>query len=130
MNQCLRAVSSSYFHDSRMKSQFLLLIYHIGLCDGISQKELSESVPFDKFFISTMTKELIELEFVRNDSQGRLHLTDQGRDIFITSKMMFNLLDRDFFDILVDKKKEMLGEVMRKMDAHLDELIIEFSENE
>ncbi len=36
MNQCLRTVLLRYLHNSRVKPQFLLLIYHIGSCDGIS----------------------------------------------------------------------------------------------
>ena len=61
-----------------------------------------------------------------NDSSGKLHslhLTDQGRDIFAMSRMMFELLDRNLFDVLTDEEKEVLAEIMRKLDDRADRIM-------
>ena len=132
MNQCVRMYADNYLHDTRVKPQYLLLISRIGSKDGISQKEINEEVPFDKSYISTMVRDLIDLGYVYNDSSGKLHnlhLTDQGKDIYAMSKMMFDLLDRSLFEVLTDDEKEQLGVIMKKLDARVDELVEDFARN-
>lgn len=132
MNQCVRMYADNYLHDTRIKPQYLLLISLIGNSDGISQKEINEDIPFDKSYISTMVRELIELGFVYNDSSGKLHslhLTDQGKDIYAMSRMMFDLLDRSLFEVLTDEEKDQLASIMKKLDARTAELVSDFSKN-
>lgn len=130
MNQCVRAYAVNYLRDTRIKPQYMLLINHIGRKDGTSQKEINEDVPFDKSYISTMVRELIELGYVYNDSSGKQHclrLTDQGRDIFAMCRMMFDLLDRNLFETLTEEERAQLNSIMRKLDASADRLMAEFS---
>ena len=112
--------------DTRLKPPYLILIFHIGKRDGLSQKELIDEVPYDKSYISTMVHDLIDLGLVYNDSSGKLHslhLTDQGRDIYAMSRMMFELMDRNLFDVLTDEEKDVLAEIMRKLDARADHIM-------
>ena len=130
MSQCMKTVAASYLHDTRIKPQYLTLIYRIGSGEGISQKELNEDVPYDKSYISTMVHDLIELGLVYNDSSGKLHclrLTDQGRDIYAMSRMMFDLIDRSLFDVLTEEERSVLNRVMVKLDSRVDQLIEQFS---
>lgn len=132
MNQCVRMYADNYLHDTRIKPQYLLLISLIGNSDGISQKEINEDIPFDKSYISTMVRELIELGFVYNDSSGKLHslhLTDQGKDIYAMSRMMFDLMDRSLFEVLTDEERGQLASIMKKLDARTAELVSDFSKN-
>ena len=83
MNLCMKGYADKYLRDTRIKPPYLILIFHIGKRDGLSQKELIDEVPYDKSYISTMVHDLIDLGLVYNDSSGKLHslhLTDQGRD--------------------------------------------------
>ena len=110
----------------RTSTSYLILIFHIGKRDGLSQKELIDEVPYDKSYISTMVHDLIDLGLVYNDSSGKLHslhLTDQGRDIYAMSRMMFELMDRNLFDVLTDEEKDVLAEIMRKLDARADHIM-------
>ena len=39
------------------------------------------------------------------------------------SRMMFELLDRNLFDVLTDEEKEALAEIMRKLDDRADRIM-------
>ena len=39
------------------------------------------------------------------------------------SRMMFELLDRNLFDVLTDEEKEVLAEIMRKLDDRADRIM-------
>lgn len=131
MSQCMRLVASAYLKDSNVKPQYLTIIYHLGTNDGISQKELNEVVPFDKSYISIMVHDMIKIGLIYNDGEGKqhsLHLTDRGRDVYVMSRMMFDLLDRNLFDVLTDEEKESLRGIMGKLDSRLDKLMADFSQ--
>ena len=44
------------------------------------------------------------------------------------SRMMFDLLDRNLFDVLTDEEKESLRGIMGKLDSRLDKLMADFSQ--
>ena len=126
MNLCMKGYADKYLRDTRIKPPYLILIFHIGTRDGLSKNKLIDDVPYDKSYISTMVHDHIDLVQVNNDSSGKLHslhLTDQGRDIFAMSRMMFELLDRNLFDVLTDEEKEVLAEIMRKLDDRADRIM-------
>ena len=133
MNQCIKLMTAEYLKDTRIRPHYLVFISTIGCNDGISQKELNEHISYDKSFVSTVVRELIELGFVTNESSGKthsLHLTDSGRDIFAMSGMMFALLDKSLFDVLSEEEKEALSSIMRKMNARIDEIIDSYSKED
>lgn len=132
MNQCIRLMSSHYLRDTRIRPHYLFFIGTIGRHDGISQKELNEHIGYDKSFVSTVVRELIDLGFVTNDSSGKthsLHLTESGRDIYAMATMMFDLLDRNLFDVLTDEEKESLRSIMTKIDSRVDGFIDTYSKD-
>lgn len=131
MSQCMKLVASKYLKDSTVKPQHLTVVYHLGTNDGISQKELNESVPFDKSYISVMVRDMTEMGLIYNDGEGKqhsLHLTDRGRDVYVMSRMMFDLLDRNLFDTLTDEEKDSLRVIMNKLDSRLDRIIADFAQ--
>lgn len=126
MNQCIRTYAMTYLKDTRIKPPYLLLIFQIGTNDGISQKQLNEDVPFDKSYISTMVRDLIDLGLVYNDSSGKVHslrLTEQGKAMFAMSRMMFDLLDRNMFSVLTDEEMRSLEVIMGKLNDQADKFI-------
>lgn len=130
MNQCIRMYAMTYLKDTRIKPPYLLILFQIGLNDGISQKQLNEDVPFDKSYISTMVRDLIDMGFVYNDSSGKVHslrLTDQGKDMFAMSRMMFDLLDRNMFSVLTPEEKQTLEVIMGKLNDQADKFIHELT---
>lgn len=130
MTMFSRSVTSKYLEDSRIKPYHLMMIHGIGMNDGISQKDLVEMVPFDKSYISTGVRELMDMGFVYNDSEGKIHnlrLTQAGRDIMAMGNMMFDLIESSMFSTLTSEERETLIRIMRKVNDHTDDLIEQMS---
>ncbi len=126
MGMFSRTLVSKYLKDTRIKPYHLMMIYNIGIGDGISQKNLTEELPFDKSYISTGVRELIDMGLVYNESGGKVHslrLTDAGRDIKAMGEMMFDLIQNSLLGVLSEEERQTLISLMRKVDAHADELI-------
>ncbi len=131
MSMFTRAVASKYLKDSRIKPYHLMMIHGIGSGDGISQKDLVEMLPFDKSYISTGVRELIDMGLVYNESEGKVHslrLTDMGRDLMAMGEMMFDLIQGSLTSILDAEERETLVRLMKKVNAHTDELIEQMAE--
>ena len=126
-----RTLVSRYLKDTRIKPHHLMLIHNIGAGDGISQKDLAEELPFDKSYISTGVRELIDMGLVYNESEGKVHslkLTDAGRDIKAMGEMMFDLIQNSLLGVLSEEERQTLVSLLRKVDAHADELIARMDE--
>ena len=131
MSMFTRAVASKYLKDSRIKPYHLMMIHGIGSGNGISQKDLVEMLPFDKSYISTGVRELIDMGLVYNESEGKVHslrLTDMGRDLMAMGEMMFDLIQGSLTSILDAEERETLVRLMKKVNAHTDELIEQMAE--
>lgn len=131
MSMFTRAVASKYLKDSRIKPYHLMMIHGIGSGNGISQKDLVEMLPFDKSYISTGVRELIDMGLVYNESEGKVHslrLTDMGRDLMAMGEMMFDLIQGSLTSILDAEERETLVRLMKKVNAHTDELIEQMTE--
>ncbi len=133
MGMFSRTLVSKYLKDTRIKPYHLMLIHNIGLGDGISQKDLAEELPFDKSYISTGVRELMEMGLVYNESEGKVHslkLTDAGRDIKAMGAMMFDLIQNSLLGVLSEEERQTLVSLMRKVDMHADELIARMDEKD
>lgn len=130
MSSFSRSVVSKYLKDTRIKPYHLMMIHGIGTGDGISQKDLMEIVPFDKSYISTGVRELIDMGLVYNESEGKIHslrLTQAGKDIMAMGNMMFDLIESSMLSVLTPEERETLVTIMRKVNAHTDDLIEQMS---
>lgn len=126
-----RLIVSKYLKDSRIKPHHLMMLKALSEGDGMSQKDLCEILPFDKSYISTGVRELIDMDLAVNRGEGKIHRlypTDLGRDIASMGDMMFDLVESSMFGFLSDEERESLICIMRKIDAHTDELISQYSE--
>lgn len=127
-----RAVVSKYFKDSRIRPYHLMLIKGIGVNEGISQKELGAIVPFDKSYISVGVRELREMGFVYNDSEGKVHrlmLTESGRDLVSMADMMFDITGNAVMGVFTHDEIDELTKLMRKLDAHIDGVLAKYAED-
>ncbi len=127
-----RAVVSKYFKDTRIKPYHLMLVKGIGSCDGISQKELGTMVPFDKSYISIGVRELIDMGFVRNSSEGKVHslgLTDSGRDLMAMADMMFDLTGTTVMGVFSQDELDEFTRLMKKIDVHIDEVLLKYTQD-
>lgn len=130
VNQCVKLMATRYLRDTRIRPHYLMFILQIGLEGGVSQRDLNERMFYDKSFISTVVRELIDLGYVRNEGSGKtnsLYLTDSGRDIHAMSVMMFDIMDRNLFECLDEEEVGTLLRIMDKMDSQIDRFMESYS---
>ncbi|MBQ8146099.1 MAG: winged helix DNA-binding protein [Clostridia bacterium] len=99
---------------------------------GLSSTALSEACGVDKAFISRITSELIEKEYVMKDEKNatgkyktKLILTDKGVEI---NNIIVAILEECFKQVdasLTSKKLEIFYEVLEKVDTGIADLIKE-----
>lgn len=131
VNKVLRAMIYKNLKDTRLKANHLITLRSIGFSEGMSQRDLAATVPFDKSYISTTVHDLIEMGFVYNDGCGKvysLRLTDAGRDIWGLSNVMFDDLGRRFAEVLSEEDRMALTTAMTKINSYLDQVIEESAE--
>ncbi len=126
-----KVMVSKYLKDTRLKAHHLMIITGIGRHEGVSQKELVECLPFDKSYISTGVRELMEFGYVFNDAEGKVHnliLTDSGKEIMAMTDMMFDMIEGMMFDCISDEERRALTSILAKIDKRSDEILERFSE--
>ncbi len=126
MNLVVKVLVTKYLKDTRLKSHHLMIINEIGMCEGPSQKDLTEHLPFDKSYISTGVRELIEYGYVINNADGKIHsleLTDSGREISAMARMLFGIIENTMFDTLTDDERKVLGTILEKIDKRSDDIL-------
>ena len=131
VNKVLRVMIHKNLKDTRLKANHLIIIRSIGCSEGMSQRELAATVPFDKSYISTTVHDLIDMGFVCNDGDGKVHslrLTDAGRDIWGLSNIMLDDFGRRFAEVLTEEDRVALSTAMTKINGYLDQVIEEGAE--
>lgn len=125
-----RILVAKYLGDSRIRPHHLMILKVVSENDGVSQKDLTDRLPFDKSYISTSVRELIDMGMLVNGSEGKVHritITPLGKDIVQMGNMMFDLVDQSVFGNLTDEERDTLVAIMKKIDAHTDALIEKLS---
>lgn len=119
-------LGEKYFAPLGLKSYHAAAIRVIHTNDGITQKEIRESIPFDKSRISVIVRELIDGGFVVNTASGRsssLHLTERGKAVLSHTLNFRDHLDEEIFSIFSKDEKEVIENYFLRLDGHLDELL-------
>ncbi len=125
IDKCTSLLSNEYLKESDLKFYHILYLYQINSTDGISQKQLTEVIPFDKSRISIVVRELIEGGFIEDTGTKRnssLHLTEKGRNVLPLCKLFIEFIKKEIFgeDNIFDP--EYIDKTMQ-FDARLDVLI-------
>lgn len=131
VSKCVNLLAEDYLKGTKLKVYYIPYILHIRGSDGISQKELKETIPFDKSRISVVIRELIETGLVYNSATGRnssLHLTDNGMAAFSICKMFMNIVKTEIFN-LDPEKEEFYRQKNVQFNKHLDEIIAKYSKS-
>lgn len=131
MNLLGRTLINRFLKDTRLRTYHLMILKGVSNADGISQKDLVGSIPFDKSYISTGVRDLIEWGYVRNDSDGKtysLSITDSGRDIVGMSDMLFDIMEQNIMNTLSEEEREILSSTMRKLNMYADQVLEQYSD--
>lgn len=129
----MMAVSNRFLKDGSIKPQHLLFIPYIGEYDGISQKDLNSLLKFDKSYVSTVVRELIEMGLVYNDGPGKtysLHLTDNGRNINVICTMMTSLAQDNLLSEFTREELEQFADFFTRLNNKLDRMLENLSDSE
>lgn len=122
-----RMIVSTYLKDSRIRPHHLAILRAIDSSDGLSQKELTESLSIDKSFVSVTVRELMDMGFVTNDSDGKIHcirLTNTGKDMVVMSRMFNDILSDRLLGTLSSEECESLAIIAKKLIARCDEILL------
>ena len=123
MSKCFRAIITKYTENTQIKTHHIPFINILGTHDGISQKELTAMLPFDKSRVSTVVHELTNMGLVVNDSDGKvssLRLTDSGRNMFAMCQMLKDLMVNLVLVDFSEEELENLVNLMMKLDRRMD----------
>ena len=119
-------LSSDFISDIPVKDYFFPILRAVYLNDGMSQKELTGVLPYDKSRISVVVREMIEAGLITDSADGRstcLHLTEKGKEANAVGRMYAKLTMNTIFQTFSEEELHSAMEFLLKLDARLDEII-------
>lgn len=117
--QCMDAMVSSYIPDRDIRLPHLMVVSVIDRMGSASQKEIRKHLPFDKSYISTLVRDLMEKGLVVNESDGKAHslmLTDSGKVASSVSRMVRDIIDANLFKDFTEEETETFKVCMSKLE--------------
>ncbi len=94
--------------------------------DGITQKEISNDIPFDKSRVSVIVNELIASGWVVDTGEGRsscLHLTEEGTDVTLRGNAVNGNIFSQLFQDFSDEERAAMLETCIKLNGYLDKFL-------
>ncbi len=119
-------ISSDFISETGLKEYYFPVLQAIFYKDGITQKEITSYLPFDKSRISVITNELISVGLITDSSEGRsscLHLTDDGRKAFAVGRMYSKIAYNVLFEGFSEEELRHFYDFFVKLDKRLDSLL-------
>lgn len=121
-------LANRHIADDRIKPQHLTFIPYIAEFDGISQKDLNVFLQFDKSYVSTVVRELIDLGMVYNDGAGKtysLHLTAEGRKVNDVCEKIVRISCENLLDDFTEQELQQFTDIFTRFSNRLDVLVAE-----
>lgn len=129
MKHFIDSVYTKAVKDTDFRPFDLPFISVIGRFDGISQKEISARLGYDKSYTTRIINHLIENGSVENRASGKthsLHLTEKGQEGLEIAIAVAEEIERVLFTGFTDEEKDaFIGSIDRlgdNMQAWVDEL--------
>ena len=126
MVAALNSVGDRILEDYGIKTYHLALLRVISSQDGIDQKSIRKTIPFDKSRISVIVRELSDWGFIYDSGSGRssaLHLTDKGKEAVKVTPEYTRKVEKAILPDLTPEELDVLNKVFEKLNAHLDTLV-------
>ncbi len=126
MVAAISSVGDKILEDYGIKSYHLALLRVISSNDGIDQKSIRKTIPFDKSRISVIVRELSDWGFIYDSGSGRssaLHLTDKGKEAVKITPEYTRKIEKTILPDLSAEELDILNKVFEKLNAHLDTLV-------
>ncbi len=126
MVAALNSVGDKILEDYGIKTYHLALLRVISSQDGIDQKSIRKTIPFDKSRISVIVRELSDWGFIYDSGSGRssaLHLTDKGKEAVKVTPEYTRKIEMTIMPDLTQEERNVLNKVFEKLNARLDTLV-------
>ena len=131
MVAAISIVGDRILEEYGIKSYHLALLRVISSQDGIDQKSIRNTIPFDKSRISVIVRELSDWGFVYDSGSGRsssLHLTDKGKEVVKVTPEYSKKVEAAVLPDLTDEELEVLNRVFDKLNNRMESIIEKNSE--
>ena len=126
MAAAISSVGDKVLEDYGIKSYHLALLRVISSQDGIDQKSIRNTIPFDKSRISVIVRELSDWGFIYDSGAGRssaLHLTDKGKEAVKITPEYTKKVEKAILPDLTAEELDVLNKVFEKLSARLETII-------
>ena len=126
MVAALNSVGDRILEGYGIKTYHLALLRVISSQDGIDQKSIRKTIPFDKSRISVIVRELSDWGFIYDSGSGRssaLHLTDKGKEAVKVTPEYTRKVEKAILPDLTPEELDVLNKVFEKLNAHLNTLV-------
>ena len=126
MVAAIGSVGDKILEDYGIKSYHLALLRVISSNDGIDQKSIRKTIPFDKSRISVIVRELSDWGFIYDSGSGRssaLHLTDKGKEAVKVTPEYTRKVEETIMPDLSEEERQVLNKVFEKLNTRLDMLV-------
>ena len=131
MVAAISIVGDRILEEYGIKSYHLALLRVISSQDGIDQKSIRKTIPFDKSRISVIVRELSDWGFIYDSGSGRsssLHLTDKGKETVKVTPEYSRKVEKEVLPDLTEEELEVLNKVFEKLNHRMDDIIGKGSE--
>lgn len=126
MERVISNLGDRYLSDIGLKSYHVPVICVICCNDGVDQKSIRETVPFDKSRISVIVRELLDAGLVYDSASGRsssLHLTQKGLETVEPIIEFKKRVTEDICCIFNEEETAMMNDIFFRLNTHLDKML-------
>ena len=116
-------IGDRMFADMGIKFYHLAVLRVVYSNDGIDQKGIRNTVPFDKSRISVVVRELLDQGFLRDSATGRsssLHLTELGMKAVSRTNEYRKVVSEEIFGEFTKAEMEFMDEAFQRLNDLLD----------
>ena len=124
-------IGDRMFADMGIKSYHLAVLRVVYSNDGIDQKGIRNTVPFDKSRISVVVRELLDQGFLRDSATGRsssLHLTELGMKAVSRTNEYRKVVSEEIFGEFTKAEMEFMDEAFQRLNRRLNDILAEAKE--
>jgi len=124
-------IAADFISETSLKEYYFPILQAIYYKDGITQKEITSYLPYDKSRVSVVVNELIDNGYVTDSGEGRsscLHLTEEGRNASAVARMYNKIAFDKLFEGFTQAELCQTLQFFTKLDKRLDEILVEKEE--
>ena len=124
MKHFIDAVTAEVIKDTEFRPFDIPFITVIGRYDGISQKDISAILDYDKSYTTRIINHLIDIKAVENRATGKthsLHLTEKGNDALNLSLEVADVIENTIFGDFNNEERAQFISYINRIGGHIND---------